>query len=128
MLTMQRIVTACLLTVVVSCNALADDLGRERFMHDCAVCHGDDARGHGPRAAELERPPADLRGLRAHRGGFPAAELRALIDGRDLDSAHAGRNMPLWGEVYKRNLAGLGEREVQQKLDALVEYLESIQD
>jgi copper transport protein len=34
--------------------------GRELYLEHCAVCHGEDATGSGPEAAQLTRPPADL--------------------------------------------------------------------
>lgn len=102
--------------------------GAERYAQDCAGCHGEDARGNGPDSQGLAIPPSNLRQLTARDGTFPEDYVRRVIDGRDLPSAHGTVAMPVWGSEYKRALPGQGERLVQEKLDALVGYLLSIQD
>ena len=73
--------------------------------------------------------PANLRTLAARNGGqFPADKVRRIIDGREQPRAHGGGDMPVWGHEYSRALAGQGERKVQENLDNLVEFLETIQE
>lgn len=114
------------------CSAGATALaatGAERFAHDCASCHGASARGDGAQGLELDPRPANLRSLAARNGGqFPADKLRRIIDGREQSRAHGDGKMPVWGHEYSRALAGQGERMVQQNLDNLVEFLETIQE
>ncbi len=102
--------------------------GAERYAQDCAGCHGEDGRGSGPDAQGLAIPPSNLRQLTARDGTFPEDYLRRVIDGRDLPPAHGTVAMPVWGSEYKRSLAGQGERLVQERLDALLGHLLSIQD
>jgi len=103
--------------------------GAERYAHDCAGCHGAQARGDGPKGLKLEPRPANLRTLAARNGGpFPSAKVRRIIDGREQPRAHGHGDMPVWGHEYSRALAGQGERKVQENLDNLVEFLETIQE
>lgn len=107
--------------------AAADD-GAEHYAEDCAVCHGLTAAGDGPLAAQLTIPPSNLRRLSIRHGSFPEEYVRKVVDGRDLPPTHGVVAMPVWGREYNRALAGQGERRVQERLDALVAYLRSIQD
>jgi mono/diheme cytochrome c family protein len=45
----------------------------------CAVCHGADARGHGPAATRLDTAPLDLTQVRAYRQGASQDEIAASI-------------------------------------------------
>jgi mono/diheme cytochrome c family protein len=110
-------------------GAAAAATGAERFAHDCAACHGASARGDGAQGLKLDPRPANLRTLAARNGGhFPADKVRRIIDGRDQGRAHGDGKMPVWGHEYSRALAGQGERMVQENLDNLVEFLETIQE
>lgn len=119
-------------------SANADDLtrsGEAEFSMYCADCHGDDARGGGPRAFGLTIPPPDLTQLAERRGGaFPREHVTALIDGRASVSGHGSREMPVWGKWFKIEAEdGLGgaegdEGSIGKRINALVEYLISIQE
>jgi mono/diheme cytochrome c family protein len=75
--------TAALVGVtLLGAGACGDDLppelaqGRELFLANCAMCHGDGARGDGPMAASLPvQPPSILEHLGHHTG----AQLVTLI-------------------------------------------------
>jgi mono/diheme cytochrome c family protein len=59
--------------------------GKAIFQLYCAACHGSDARGSGPVAVDLKRPPPSLREIAKRRQGkFNEAEIRAYIDGRNM--------------------------------------------
>src|SRR5262245_18787271 len=106
------LVLACLAGFGLACNGSESDraqdeeqarvaAGRALFRSYCASCHGVDARGDGPVAAQLRVPPADLTRIAVRRGGhFEASEVAAYIDGRSEVLAHGRREMPVWGRVY----------------------------
>jgi mono/diheme cytochrome c family protein len=118
--------------------AAADDLtrsGEADFGMYCADCHGEDARGNGPRAFGLSVPPPDLTKLAARfDGAFPRDQVTALIDGRASVSGHGSREMPVWGKWFKIEAEeGLGgaegdEGSIRKRINALVDYLISIQE
>jgi hypothetical protein len=104
------------------------ETGRQRFLLDCATCHGVDGSGNGPVAGVLKISPPDLTRIASrHHGSFPYTEVYATIDGRDMPMAHGTRDMPLWGDRYKTALVGLAEKKVHARIDAIVRYLETIQ-
>ncbi len=102
--------------------------GASHYVEYCAVCHGSEGGGDGPLAPGLTVTPPDLRTLTALNGGvFPADRIRRVIDGRDLPLLHGSRDMPVWGQVFKRTQGAHGERRVQERIDVLVDYLETLQ-
>ena len=106
------------------------ELGKPYFMGYCASCHGSSGRGDGPAAVSLRSRPADLTQIAARRGGrFSRAEIAQFIDGRFSVSAHGSREMPVWGEVFTRDIpeADVAESIARGKVLVLVEYLKSIQ-
>ncbi|MEQ8233323.1 MAG: cytochrome c [Gammaproteobacteria bacterium] len=103
--------------------------GAGLYVSYCAVCHGPEARGDGPLASGLTIKPSNLRRLAIANGGeFPADRVRAYIDGRDLPLAHGTREMPIWGEGFKVSRGAFGERRVQERIDALVDWLRARQE
>jgi mono/diheme cytochrome c family protein len=105
----MRVVMRQIAICVIGIAALVDldakgfsqdaDAGRESFMSNCAVCHGADGRGAGPRSAELSTKPADLTLLaRKNNGVFDPGAIFQTIDGRQPGSrAHLSEEMPIWG-------------------------------
>ena len=100
--------------------------GRDLFQNYCASCHGKDAKGGGPLAPELRTKPSDLTVLAKKNGGtFPADIVYAEIDGKRLSvRSHGSPDMPVWGDVFTRVR---DYTPLQQKLNALVKYLEAAQ-
>jgi hypothetical protein len=78
--------------------------------------------------------PADLTRIkRRHNGTFPRKLLAEIIDGRAVISNHGQREMPIWGERYRASdvpnaTAGWIDRRVRAQIDALVGYLETLQE
>ena len=102
--------------------------GATLFRTHCASCHGSDARGAGPMTTQLRRLPPSLTSFAMRNGGvFPAERVRRIIDGRDIP-AHGTLEMPVWGDAFRRSREGLSEEAAAARIDAIVRYLESIQE
>ena len=102
--------------------------GAALFQSYCAACHGPNARGDGPMIAALRRQPADLTKFAMRNGGvFPEARVTRIIDGRDV-AAHGDSEMPVWGNVFKREGQGVDEATARARIAALVQFLASIQE
>jgi len=132
---------AAAVMIAVSCGpAMAADQpqedvdGARLYRHHCASCHGATGMGDGPIAEKLKVPPPALATLaRRNAGTFPAEYVHHIIDGRQARGAHGGRDMPVWGTFYgnqarwqSRNKANT-EEVVQQRITALMDYLETLQ-
>jgi mono/diheme cytochrome c family protein len=88
----------------------------------CAVCHGREAKGDGPYAADLKTRPADLTRISARNGGvFQPVKVARYIDG--LDETPGSRDMPLWRGLFK----SLDSRLASVRTHALVEHLKTLQ-
>ncbi|MBV2358575.1 cytochrome c [Thalassococcus sp. CAU 1522] len=130
---MGRIIPFVLgLVAVAACAAPAPETrGARAFSEMCAVCHGADARGGGPLAADLPVPPADLTGLAARNGGaFPAEDVMAQIHGYPgrYHQAIMPEFGPLLGPAMVPWRAPSGEIvETPRALLDLSAYLESLQ-
>ena len=101
--------------------------GSKMFTTYCAVCHGMDARGHGPAAPALKTAPADLTTLTIRNNGkFPELKVYGTIHG-DLEMpAHGSRDMPIWGALFQ-SMNGGNQPEVQLRISNLTKYVESLQ-
>ena len=103
------------------------DSGRALFATYCASCHGLSGRGNGPAAEELRRRPADLTQLAKLNGGiFNGERIHSIVDGRAV-KAHGSMEMPVWGDAFKWR-EGLPEDAIKVRIEALVRYLETIQE
>ena len=102
--------------------------GAQSFKTYCASCHGTGAKGDGPLAEHLKVLPADLTAISQRNGGqFPFDDVRKKIDGRESVAGHGTTDMPVWGDAFKQSVEGYSEKAVKARIDALVEYLKSIQ-
>lgn len=117
-------------------DAIADDehLGIAEFEIACMPCHGLEGRGDGPLARTLKVAPADLTQIaKSNHGRFPSKRVSDIIDGRATVAAHGARDMPVWGDRYRvATEAGESPKVVELRaraqIDALVQYLEGIQE
>jgi len=102
--------------------------GEQWFRAYCAACHGVDGKGDGPAASALKTAPADLTLIAArNRGTFPRALIAEFVaNGRPAVVAHGSTDMPIWGPNFVA-LAGGSYRSVNERIDAVVSYVESIQ-
>ena len=79
-------------------------------------------------ASELRRLPPSLTSYAVRNGGvFPSERLRTIIDGRVVAS-HGDSEMPVWGDAFRRTRDGLSEEAAKARIDAIVKYLEAIQE
>jgi len=102
--------------------------GADIFRMYCASCHGASARGDGPLADAMRRRPPNLTELRKRNNNAFSSELvYRIIDGREKVRGHGGPDMPVWGDAFSRSLEGTGEDAIRARIQALVDYLESIQ-
>jgi len=131
----SAVVLALVLLVGISVQARADDphLGIIEYEISCMPCHGVDGHGDGRLAHSLKTAPADLTRIAKSNGGeFPFANVADIIDGRAIVAAHGQREMPVWGDRYRRAIDANEsptaiERHARAQIAALVRYIESIQ-
>lgn len=85
--------------------------GKHLFIHYCATCHGEEGKGDGQNASNLNPPPPDMSVSKNTRD---AALLRKVIA---EGSAAIGRSpqSPPWGRSLSR-----------QQIDYLVAYCQSL--
>jgi len=98
--------------------------GAQVFRTYCASCHGTHAKGDGPVAIAMKVPPPDLTLIASgNHGVFPAERVHQIVQGKG-PAAHGERNMPVWGDVFARKVAGSSPDAL---VDALVRYLDGLQ-
>ena len=102
--------------------------GRVDFETYCSSCHGAGARGDGPFAKSLKKPPADLTLIsKGNNGVFPDARVFKTIDGPQAGGAHTASAMPAWGDVLAKSTNSQGADNAAVRIHTLVEYLRTIQ-
>lgn len=107
----------------------AVELGRQRYLNRCGICHGIDAKGDGPFTEFLKTAPPDLTKLEVNNGGhFPFHWVYLAIDGRELLAAHGTREMPIWSREFQQIVPGADETTIRGRILELILYLNSIQE
>ena len=102
--------------------------GSDLFRTYCATCHGTGAKGDGPLAEMLKKRPADLTLFAKNNNGtYPAELVGRIIDGREPEPGHGGKDMPVWGDAFKQSESRPDEASIKARVDALVRHLESLQ-
>jgi mono/diheme cytochrome c family protein len=102
--------------------------GSSLYKTYCASCHGTSARGDGPLADVMKRRPPNLTEIaKRNNGVFPRDLIFKVIDGRQPVRGHGGPDMPVWGDTFSRAIDVGGEQAVTNRIQAIVNYLESIQ-
>jgi mono/diheme cytochrome c family protein len=138
----SAVVASIALGVVFSSTAYAAGtiaIGKSEFRNSCALCHGQSGKGDAGVLDLLKKGPPDLTLLTKNNGGkFPTERVAAMIDGRELVKGHGERDMPAWGDRYAKDKVKAAEYYgdfpykdtemfVQSRINALMEYLKSIQ-
>ncbi len=131
---MSRWTTFCCVAMFLmsGCSEPAETppTGEILYLRHCASCHGLGGGGDGPVAASLSRSPADLTALSERNGGrFDEAGIMQIIDGRREVVEHGTREMPVWGELFERELEGErhGSYVAMLHVRSLTDYLRSLQ-
>jgi hypothetical protein len=76
----------------------------------------------------MRKMPPDLTKYTMRNGGvFPRERVYRIVDGRDV-SAHGDREMPVWGDVFMQARPAAPTAAVKARIDAIVRYLEAIQE
>ena len=119
-----------LLLIGVPAQAAYEPQGKELFIKYCGSCHGPDGKGDGYLSSALKQKPADLTLIAKKNGGkFPEQTVMRFIDGTTDVRAHGNPDMPVWGEVFKEQIASspTQQAEIRSTILAIVNYIGSIQ-
>ncbi|WP_172429199.1 c-type cytochrome [Mameliella alba] len=118
--------------------ALSQEIGKEAFQANCAVCHGTDGKGGGPILDYLKSAPSDLTRISERNGGqFPAQQVYDLIADAGQTRAHGTSEMPIWGNRFNAEIIaqqgeyGSGQTDMpsaQARILELVFFLATIQE
>jgi mono/diheme cytochrome c family protein len=129
------VVSALVSTVAPTASAqqtaeavLSGTSGDALFKTYCGSCHGKSAKGDGPLADSLRFRPPDLTLIaKRNKGKFDTDKVYRIVDGREPVKSHGGPDMPVWGDAFKRSGEGYSEKAVKARIQAVVDYLKSIQ-
>jgi len=109
----------------------AGEPSEQVYRHACAPCHGTDGTGHGPQAARLRVPPADLTHLTTRAGGtFPRELVIDTITGAREIPDHGTREMPVWEEHFGptgQGAAGVASLYARRRTEGLADYVATLQ-
>lgn len=118
-------------------SAMAQDpvIGQIEYKAHCAACHGLEGRGDGPVGQVLKTPAPNLALIAARNGGvYSVQKVYDIIEGSTVVAAHGTREMPLWGDRYRRSTAPVTPDQAvmasdlaQQRILSLVYYLGTLQ-
>jgi mono/diheme cytochrome c family protein len=116
--------------IIGKVEAAETDQSKQVFIQYCASCHGKDARGNGPVSPYLKIKAADLTLLKKkNQGIYPMAKVMSAIDGSRAVRAHGDREMPVWGEIFRKEAESAKYTELTSllKIKIIAEYLATIQ-
>lgn len=131
---MAVIVAAVSLTAAPAVYSQENEYGKQLFETSCAICHGSGGLGDGEFGNYLTVKPANLTVLAKNNDGqFPYLKVFHIVDGRSGVRAHGAGAMPIWGDVFTREIGETGspfgsEVRIRAKIVSLVDYLETLQE
>ena len=117
------------LNTIGSSSAGADG-GESLYLRYCSSCHGKEGRGAGSVTPYLKIKVPDLTLLKKnHKGIYPLDDVMAAIDGRRTVAGHGDRQMPVWGEVFRKEAEKDKYSELTSllKARAIAEYVAELQ-
>lgn len=111
------------------------DVGKGEYGAACATCHSFNGKGGGPAAQQLGLVVPDLTVLaKNNQGVFPFDRVYQVIDGRREVKGHGTREMPVWGQAFRRqssiyfeNRPDDDESAARSRILALTEYVYRLQ-
>ena len=84
-------------------------LGAIEFENSCVICHGFNGKGNGIMADSLKTKPSDLTSLTKNNNGhFPFTKIYQVIEGSPRVGVHGSRDMPIWGNKYRKEAEKYG--------------------
>jgi mono/diheme cytochrome c family protein len=132
-----RLITFVFRTALFLCLGLgttvwagATDAGQQFYIQYCASCHGKDGRGNGPVSPYLKIKPPDLTLLKKNnKGTYPLGKVMSAIDGSRVVRAHGDREMPVWGEIFRKEAEPAKYTELTSllKTKVIAEYIATLQ-
>lgn len=111
--TIKFVIIILLITLSLTAYSENDNptLGGVEFERSCALCHGFNAKGKGVMSDSLTKKPADLTVLTKNNNGhFPFDAVYQVIDGSEQVDIHGTRDMPIWGDRYRKEARDYNER------------------
>ena len=91
------------IAVGIEIEAAEAEQGKQLYMQYCGSCHGKDGRGNGSVSPYLKIAVPDLTMLKKdNKGIYPLDNVMATIDGRRTVQSHGDRDMPVWGEIFRK--------------------------
>jgi mono/diheme cytochrome c family protein len=106
------------------------DQGKQFYLQYCSSCHGKEGRGNGPVSSQLKVKLPDLTLLKKNNKGlYPTDHVMSSIDGRRSVRGHGDREMPVWGEVFRKQTEEQRYSELTSlfKARAIAEYIATLQ-
>jgi mono/diheme cytochrome c family protein len=127
--------SACAVSLAGTATAQDAKIGQEEYRQHCAACHGLEGRGDGPIGQMLKTPAPNLARIAQRNGGtYPVEKIYDIIEGSSVVAAHGTRDMPLWGDRYRRDAkpqtpdqSDVATQQAQQRILSLVYYLGTLQ-
>lgn len=128
----QLVQNQVFLSIFVVCIANASSLegseiGAVEFEKSCAACHGFDGKGKGYMSDSLKTPPTNLTQLSTENSGhFPFLKVYQAIEGSKRVGVHRPREMPVWGEEFRREADKYGVDERLYSRGVILELIAHI--
>jgi mono/diheme cytochrome c family protein len=118
------------LAVGTSARAAETDSGKQLYKQYCSSCHGMEGRANGPVSPYLKIKVPDLTLLKKNNQGiYPMAKVMSAIDGSRAVRAHGDREMPVWGEIFRKEAEDAKYTELTALLKGklIAEYVATLQ-